>query len=53
VVCPARPAVTLVAAGQSKLVFFCTDCDGGYDDNAWVPVEGFSGYPTVAKLAAS
>jgi hypothetical protein len=52
-VCPARPAVARVAAGRSKPVFLCTDCDGRCDGNVRVPIEGFSDYPAAAELAVS
>ncbi|XP_062195673.1 zinc finger protein CONSTANS-LIKE 15-like [Phragmites australis] len=56
--CAARPAAARVAsaapgAGAGEQTFLCADCAGGCDAAARVPVEGFSGCPSAAELAAS
>uniref|UniRef100_A0A0E0AY70 CCT domain-containing protein n=1 Tax=Oryza glumipatula TaxID=40148 RepID=A0A0E0AY70_9ORYZ len=54
--CAARPAAARVASASAP-AFLCADCDTGCggDDGAAlrVPVEGFSGCPAAAELAAS
>jgi hypothetical protein len=51
--CAARPAAARVAAGGGEPAFLCADCDGGCEDAARVPIEGFSGCPAASELAAS
>ncbi|CAM0911824.1 unnamed protein product [Alopecurus aequalis] len=51
--CAARPAAARVADGGGEPAFLCADCDGGCEGAARVPVEGFSGCPAAAELAAS
>ncbi|KAF0900018.1 hypothetical protein E2562_026258 [Oryza meyeriana var. granulata] len=54
--CAARPAAARVASGrgEEEPAFLCAGCDSGCDDGAArVPVEGFSGCPAAAELAAS
>ena len=51
--CAARPAAARVADGAGEPAFLCADCDRGCDGAARVPVEGFSGCPAAAELAAS
>ncbi|KAL5232297.1 hypothetical protein ABZP36_031073 [Zizania latifolia] len=55
--CAARPAAARVAEGRGpgagEPAFLCADCDSGCDSAARVPVEGFSGCPAAAELAAS
>ncbi|CAO2207418.1 unnamed protein product [Urochloa humidicola] len=54
--CAARPAAARVAAAASPsaeaAAFLCADCRDGDGDSS-VPVEGFSGCPSAAELAAS
>jgi hypothetical protein len=38
---------------EASSTFLCADCDHGCDGAAQVPVEGFSGCPVAAELAAS
>ncbi|KAF8653844.1 hypothetical protein HU200_061970 [Digitaria exilis] len=54
--CAARPATARVAAapgGAGGPAFLCADCRGDEGDGGGVPVEGFSGCPSAAQLAAS
>nr|ASZ80032.1 COLO-2 [Bambusa oldhamii] len=53
--CDARPAAARVAGdGGGELRFLCAGCDGGCASaTARVPVEGFSGCPAAAELAAA
>nr|CAB3481567.1 unnamed protein product [Digitaria exilis] len=51
--CAARPAAARVATGGAGgPAFRCADCRGE-DGDGGVPVEGFSGCPSAAQLAAS
>ncbi|GJN04095.1 hypothetical protein PR202_ga21613 [Eleusine coracana subsp. coracana] len=51
--CASRPAAARVVPGPagSDPTFLCADCGG--DGGGGVPVEGFSGCPSAAELAAS
>ncbi|CAO2192276.1 unnamed protein product [Urochloa humidicola] len=54
--CAARPAAARVAAppfAAGEAAFLCADCCDGADCGGGVPVEGFSGCPSAAELAAS
>ncbi|KAL6661044.1 hypothetical protein ACP70R_000428 [Stipagrostis hirtigluma subsp. patula] len=53
--CAARPAAARVAGGGGEEpTFLCADCcEGCGAGGARVPVEGFSGCPSAAELAAS
>ncbi|KAL6900711.1 hypothetical protein ACP4OV_005387 [Aristida adscensionis] len=54
--CAARPAAARVAAaagGGGRPAFLCADCCGDDGGAGRAPVEGYSGCPSAAELAAS